>query len=84
MKNRQYKMLCHAILKLLEEVGDYLFPHESLYTQTCIEAVPPPLRSEFEEALKKMETNRWILAVRGEFEIKYKITDLGKTVRSEN
>jgi len=73
-----------GILKLLDESGDYMFPEPQLYTQTCIAVAPPPIRSEFDNSIRAMESRRWITGVRDEFDdVKWRITDLGRSILAE-
>jgi len=69
------------LLKLLEESGGYLLPDRAFYAQACMTVEPPPLRSEYDAAIRHLQSNLWITGVLDDFkQPKWKLTDAGRAV----
>lgn len=67
------------LLKILEETGGYLLPDRAFFAQACLVIDPMPLRSEYDAAIRHLQSSLWITGVIDDFkQPKWKITDNGR------
>lgn len=73
------------ILRALEQVAPLGLMEHTLKTQVQILVNPTPLASEIASALSYLESNRFVIAIRGELEsgVKWSVTDTGRAKLAE-
>lgn len=65
------------VLRILKDCGEYLLPEEALFNQMRARVRPPPTTAELKEALGDLDKKLYVLGIREDDEIKWKVTERG-------
>jgi hypothetical protein len=82
-RNHRQHLIDRAVIRALLQCGAYACPDAALYETVVLVVTPCPLRSEFEGALRHLETERRVVGIRGETGAKWKITEEGQLWAAE-
>ena len=80
---RQYA-LARALIRALGQCGGYFCPESALRDQVSLVIVPPLTQSEFDEALRSVDTEGLVINGNGPTERTWKLTEAGRVWAREN
>lgn len=85
MRTERQHFIDRAVVRALLQVGKYLMPETTLRAQLELTApvVPPPTMSEVDSTLRHLEAEGRVVAIVGEAQRKFRVTDAGRAWAAE-